>query len=725
MANELNTSELKTLKEIVETLFKYKDAVLDALDAMNKHSESQKDAADKTQDLNEAQKQRIKLLDQLKKAQSNEAKALEEIKLEIQEQNKLNKQAAKEKKGLISAYDKESKQLNDLRKQYKDLAVQNKANSKEAKALLKNIDDLDSKLKDIDATVGQHQRSIGNYKSAIEDMPGPLGGVAQGFKGMAQAALKFIATPIGAVLAAIVGAVKLLGAAFKRSESSMNKVRVATASLKGIFDLLLKALKPVADFIGDTLIATFDALGSAVEKTVGFVGKVLGKLGFEQAAESVNNFATKIAEAATLSAELQKMQNKLNNELRFAEKIQLDYQKQAEKLRQIRDDESISIFERINANEKLGKVLKEQTDAELRIANMALAIAEKRIELEGDSTENLDARAEALTRISDIQERISGQESEQLVNINSLLRDKKAQLDEVYNTDKADAYFEQLKAENDAFTESLINEEADITNITEEEIQKRIEAAQRYYEAVKGFEDELKGQIVDNINGLFELRSAYRDSEIASLEKRRDYEVALAEEAGKSTAAIQEKYAKKEADLRRKQAIQDKIQSVFNASLSIAKSILKAIEIFGPPPSPAGITAISAASILGAIQLGTIVATPIPKFGYGSGVLSKDTLAQVGDRYQHEAILMPSGQVMFSDNKPQNVLLPSGSQVLSGEQTKEFVQDRGLNDVLLKKMIISLDTQTKIMKKQTVRTKDRLGYIEEGQNYINRYIRKR
>lgn len=47
-------------------------------------------------------------------------------------------------------------------------------------------------------------------------------------------------------------------------------------------------------------------------------------------------------------------------------------------------------------------------------------VANLRIDAEGKTTDLLDARAEALAEISDIQERITGQESEQLTNRVSL-----------------------------------------------------------------------------------------------------------------------------------------------------------------------------------------------------------------------------------------------------------------------------------------------------------------
>ncbi len=88
-------------------------------------------------------------------------------KIQQQEYDKAIKETAKDELGLVSAYQKESKTLNDMRKQYKDLALSQKESTKEGKELLANITKLDSKLKAVDATVGQHQRNVGNYAQSL------------------------------------------------------------------------------------------------------------------------------------------------------------------------------------------------------------------------------------------------------------------------------------------------------------------------------------------------------------------------------------------------------------------------------------------------------------------------------------------------------------------------------------------------------------------------------
>jgi len=111
----------------------------------------------------QADQQRIKAeaeLVKLQKAQAQEAARL------AKEQEKTAKNAQNE----VSAYSKLSAELNKARKAYKDLAVTNQTNTQEAKDLLNTITKLDKQLKEVDATVGQHQRNVGNYEGATRNL---------------------------------------------------------------------------------------------------------------------------------------------------------------------------------------------------------------------------------------------------------------------------------------------------------------------------------------------------------------------------------------------------------------------------------------------------------------------------------------------------------------------------------------------------------------------------
>ena len=310
--------------------------------------------------------------------------------------------------------------------------------------LNEKIDKNTNFLKANSSEMQQQQMNIGNYKSAFSEAANELnifnGGLA-GFAersaeaggsgalmtnslksmtsatvGLTKSMLSFIATPIGAILAVIVGAILLVKNAMDRNEESANKIKVAFSAFSGILNTVLKALEPLGEFLIDGIVVGFELAGKAAETAMGIISSGLELLGFDDAAKSLNEFTGEIKQGVKEAQELAIAEQNLEKQQRKARLTQLEYQKQAEKLRQIRDDESRSIAERIKANDELGAVLKRQLQEELAIAQAALEVVNLRIKAEGATSALLDAQADALTEIADIQERITGQESEQLTN---------------------------------------------------------------------------------------------------------------------------------------------------------------------------------------------------------------------------------------------------------------------------------------------------------------------
>lgn len=263
-----------------------------------------------------------------------------------------------------------------------------------------------------------------------------LKGAIAGLWGMVKAALAFIATPLGALLAVLVGAFLLIQNAMNRNEEAANNLKKAFSAFSGIVKGVMKALEPLGKFLINYVVWWFDKVEKAVFGMAEGISKALSFLGFDEAAQRVSGFTEEIRKAAENAKKLTEAELEYNKARRESRRIQLDYQKQAEKLRQIRDDETRSFEERIAANEELGKSLKKQAEEELKIAQKALDLANLRIELDGENEENLNARAEALTEIADIQERITGQESEQLTNRVQLEREK---ADEIKAIQEAEA----------------------------------------------------------------------------------------------------------------------------------------------------------------------------------------------------------------------------------------------------------------------------------------------
>ena len=147
-----------------------------------------------------------------------------------------------------------------------------------------------------------------------------------------------------------------------------------------------------------------------------------GKAFVEESTEAISKYATETIKAAkenvnlANSAELAAVKNQGLIE---------EYDRQAEQLRQIRDDESKSIEDRIKANEDLAKVLDKQEEAMLKNAEIQVAAAAAELSKNKNSIELQKAYLEALNEQAAIEAQITGFRSEQQTNVNSLLREQK------------------------------------------------------------------------------------------------------------------------------------------------------------------------------------------------------------------------------------------------------------------------------------------------------------
>ena len=106
-------------------------------------------------------------------------------------------------------------------------------------------------------------------------------------------------------------------------------------------------------------------------------------------------------------------------------RLQLKYQNQAELQRQIRDDDSKGISVRIKANEELAKILDKQFEAESNTIKQRIASLNQEQALLGFTQERANEIYQLQTDLIDVEERLNGARSEQLVNTNSLLKEQK------------------------------------------------------------------------------------------------------------------------------------------------------------------------------------------------------------------------------------------------------------------------------------------------------------
>ena len=115
------------------------------------------------------------------------------------------------------------------------------------------------------------------------------------------------------------------------------------------------------------------------------------------------------------------------------------YDIEAETQRQIRDDVSLDITERIAANERLGQILLDKNTAEQEAIDAQIASLQQRIALEGTSVELTNEIFALETEKIAVQATVTGLESEQLMNKNALLQEQRDLEQEVLDKQLEDA----------------------------------------------------------------------------------------------------------------------------------------------------------------------------------------------------------------------------------------------------------------------------------------------
>lgn len=203
--------------------------------------------------------------------------------------------------------------------------------------------------------------------------------------------------------------------------------------------------------------------------------------------------------------------------------------------------------------------------------------------------------------------------------------------------------------------------------------QKRLENAQAYLQKA--------GEALGAIN---DLTQAIFDGKIANVEKEEEvlgeqYEadkeriqnlndagVISKEEADQRMAALDETKAAKEAEIeekkkkiKEKQAKVDKANSIVQATISTALAVMNALSTVQPFPAAIAMAAIAGA--MGAIQIATIAAQPLPKYAKGTDS-HKGGYAIVGDGGKQELVTF-GGNAYVTPDTPTLVNLPRGAKV--------------------------------------------------------------
>lgn len=331
-----------------------------------------------------------------------------------------------------------------------------------------------------------------------------------------------------------------------------NNVGGVVSAFKAIFNDPLQAVKDLGNAIKDNITERFNSalevlglLGSAAKKFFsGDFGGALedaklagkeyidvmtgvddsfNKIGdsISNAVNATSNYIKETVGAAQSIIALNKASEMASVTLQgLIEK----YDREAELLRQIRDDSSRSISERIKANEDLNVVLENQQKAMQQQAQLIVDAAQAQFN-KNASDENALALQEALNEQSAISAQITGFKSEQQTNLNSLLQEQKDIQNELALIGKNELETGKIEAEQKLQTQiDLITREVE----NEQERNALLLEAQRVYqEEVSTLQEEFDAKEIADAEANAAKQKEIKDAALAETQAIADAEASI------------------------------------------------------------------------------------------------------------------------------------------------------------------------------------------------------
>ena len=194
-------------------------------------------------------------------------------------------------------------------------------------------------------------------------------------------------------------------------------IELGKAITEGLYNRFIELLD-VFGLVGKSLIQLIKGDFSEALETIKQAGKETVDVftgvdeSFEKVSETITTYTKKTLDQAKAITATTKAANRAAVE--FA-KLNAQYLKDAEIQRQIRDDETKTFEERIEANQKLDKILAEQQKAQKAQIQLQINAAQAQYDINA-SEENYIALQEAKVGMLELEETITGQLSEQKTN---------------------------------------------------------------------------------------------------------------------------------------------------------------------------------------------------------------------------------------------------------------------------------------------------------------------
>ena len=447
----------------------------------------------------------------------------------------------------------------------------------------------------------------------------------------------------------------------ERFESYLDTLGYLASAVKKVFSGDFKGALEDVKSAGKETIDVFTGVNNSFDKGVELVTK---------AAKATAKYVVETVKSGAAMTEM-------NKQAEIAEVLMQGliekYDLQAEKLRQVRDDERISIDERIKANEELGKVLEEQEALMLETAQKVLNAKARQLQLDENNIEFQKEFISAQNELAGVQAQVAGFRSEQLMNEMALQREildierargeNEIELFEMTSEARRAAMLQERKRIQqeimDIGTVAFLKKDA-----LREELENTEENTDRYYEILN--ERKLIDQ--EYSNNLADLKR----QEEAIERSVQDSKVQMSMDAIGALNGLVQAFAADNEEAQKKAFMVNKVAGIASAVISTAQAVAKALaETTDPTPTQSfrfGNAAIAAAT--GAAQVAAIARQQFNASGTVDTNIQSNTSASTSPSFN---LVGSTGQNAILESLQRN---PVKAYVVGSDVTSQQQLDR-------------------------------------------------
>ena len=356
--------------------------VTQAVSSLEDIKSSSNESSQSFQTLGEAKKYIDKLkaslidLDENSKEYKDRCEEIAAVQQKVSTAIKAGSNAGKAAEGSYNAL---AKQMAELKKQFK--ATNDEA---EREALAKQIVGINDQLKEMDSSIGNYQRNVGNYETAfttgltkitdqIKALNNPLETAKEGVGNLNKMFKAIVTNPIGAFMTALVAVIGALKKGFNQSEEASNKLKKGLAALEPITNAVSNVLTKMANIVGSIAEKAIPALVKGVSTAGLKIAELLNKIGIVSD-EKLNSFRKTIdaqKEMVDQTTRLTEREIKLQEKKREAEINQAKIELEISQLRAKAADKEN------NTAEERQKLIEAVIAKERYLNNLRLSIAEE------------------------------------------------------------------------------------------------------------------------------------------------------------------------------------------------------------------------------------------------------------------------------------------------------------------------------------------------------------